>query len=189
MDKKKRKLQNIYSRNLLTKKIILPMVVIGKNLDDVIEEYISNNFEGKCIVEGFVKPKSTKIISYSCGVIVKGNNILINVVFECDICFPVEGMLISCVVKNITKAGIRAESSDDVPSPVVIFMSKEHHHNNSYFNDVNIGDIITCRVIAQRFELNDHWISITGEFVKEKEFNEKKNNQKQKKLKLTIEDD
>jgi hypothetical protein len=38
--KKKRdtKLQNIYSRSLLTRKIVLPINYIGKNLDDVIEE-------------------------------------------------------------------------------------------------------------------------------------------------------
>ena len=28
--------------------------------------------------------------------------------FECDICHPVEGQIIKCEVKNITRAGIRA---------------------------------------------------------------------------------
>ena len=59
------KLQSIYSRCLLTRKIVMPITFIGKNLDDVVEKYIQNNIEGKCLVEGFVKPNSCKIIRYS----------------------------------------------------------------------------------------------------------------------------
>jgi DNA-directed RNA polymerase subunit E'/Rpb7 len=168
--RKDTKLQTIYSRCLLTRKIVLPITFIGKNLEEVIEEYIHNNFEGKCVVEGFVKPNSSKIIRYSSGIVERGNNIIFEVVFECDICFPVEGMLISCVVKNVVKAGVRAESSSDVPSPVVVFVAKDHHFNFQPFNDIQVGDIINVRVIGQRFELNDKYVSIIGELVKEKEF-------------------
>lgn len=164
------KSQNIYSRCLLTRKIVLPITFIGKNLEEVIEEYIHNNFEGKCLVEGFVKLNSCKIIRYSSGIIERGNNIVFEVVFECDICFPVEGMLISCLVKNVVKAGVRAESSSDVPSPVVVFVAKDHHFNMQHFNDIQVGDIINVRVIGHRFELNDKYVSIIGELVKEKEF-------------------
>jgi len=159
-------LQSIYSRCLLTRKIVLPITIIGKNLNEVIEEFIQNNFEGKCVVEGYVKPKSTKIIRYSSGVIERGNNVVFEVIFECDVCFPVEGMLISCTVKNIVKAGIRAESATEVPSPIVVFVAKDHHFNNQQFNETQVGDIITVRVVGQRFELNDKYVSIIGELKK-----------------------
>jgi DNA-directed RNA polymerase subunit E'/Rpb7 len=164
------KLQSIYSRCLLTRKIVLPITIIGKNLNDIIEEFIQNNFEGKCVVEGYVKPNSSKIIRYSSGVIERGNNVVFEIVFECDVCFPVEGMHISCTVKNVVKAGIRAESANDVPSPVVVFVAKDHHFNNQQFNETQVGDIITVRVIGQRFELNDKYVSIIGELVKEKDY-------------------
>ena len=163
------KFQSVYSRCLLTRKIVLPIIFIGKNLDEVIEEYIQDNFEGKCVVEGYVKPKSSKIIRYSSGVIERGNNIVFEVVFECDICFPVEGMLISCIVRNVVKAGIRGESSNDTPSPVVVFVARDHHFNNQQFNELQVGDNINVRVIGQRFELNDKYVSIIGELVKEKQ--------------------
>jgi DNA-directed RNA polymerase subunit E'/Rpb7 len=172
--RKDTKLQNIYSRCLLTRKVVLSIKNIGKNLDDVIEEYIHNNFEGKCVVEGYIKPNSIKIIRYSSGVIERGSNIIFEVVFECDICFPVEGMLVSCTVKNIVKAGIRAESSTETPSPIVVFVAKDHHFNNQQFNEIQVGDIINVRVIGQRFELNDKYISIIGELVKEKDKDIKK---------------
>ena len=168
--RKDTKLQSIYSRCLLTRKVVLPINVVGKNLDDVLVDYINNNFEGKCVIEGFVKPNSTKIIRYSSGTIERGNNVVFEVVFECDASFPVEGMLIQCIAKNIVKAGIRAESATDVPSPVVVFIAKDHHYNSQQFADVKEGDRIQVRVIGQRFELNDKYVSIIGELVKEKEY-------------------
>ena len=172
LQKKKRenRIQTVYSRCLLTRKIVLPITTIGKNLTENIEENIRVNFEGKCVVEGFIKPNSSKIITYSSGTIERGNNVLFEVVFECDVCFPVEGMIISCIAKNITKAGIRAESANDMPSPVVVFIAKDHHYTNVYFNEIQESDKINVRVIGQRFELNDKYISIIGELIKEKEF-------------------
>lgn len=164
------KLQTIYSRCLLTRKIILPLVNIGKHLQETMEENIKGNFEGKCVVEGYIRPGSVKIITHSSGTIERGNHILFEVVFECDVCFPVEGMNVPCVAKNITKAGIRAESASEVPSPVVVFIAKDHHYNVPHFAEIKEGDKITVRVIGQRFELNDKYVSIIGELVKEKEF-------------------
>jgi DNA-directed RNA polymerase subunit E'/Rpb7 len=171
--KKEIRIQSVYSRCLITRKIVLPITTIGKNLKENIEENIRANYEAKCVVEGYIKPNSSNIITFSSGSIERGNNVLFEVVFECDICFPVEGMLISCVAKNITKAGIRAESANDVPSPVVIFIAKDHHYSVSYFSEIQEGDKVTVRVIGQRFELNDKFISIIGELIKEKEIKSK----------------
>jgi DNA-directed RNA polymerase subunit E'/Rpb7 len=173
---------------MLTRKIVLPISTIGKTLKENIEENIKATFESKCVVEGYVKPHSSKIITYSSGVIQGGNKVTFEVVFECDVCFPVEGMIIPCVAKNITKAGIRAESANDVPSPIVVFLAKDHHFNSTQFAEVKEGDKINVRVIGQRFELNDKYISIIAELVKEKEvpigaF------QKEKKPKIVIEDE
>jgi hypothetical protein len=169
--KKKRdnRIQTVYSRCMLTRKIVLPISTIGKTLKENIEENIKSTFEGKCVVEGYVKPYSSKIITYSSGLIQGGNKVTFEVVFECDVCFPVEGMIIPCVAKNITKAGIRAESANDVPSPIIVFLAKDHHFNSAHFAEVQEGDKINVRVIGQRFELNDKYISIIAELVKEKE--------------------
>jgi DNA-directed RNA polymerase subunit E'/Rpb7 len=182
-------IQTIYSRCLITRNIILPITSIGKNIKETIEENIKDIFEGKCVVEGFIKPNSSKIVTYSSGLVVRGNSISFEVVFECEICFPVEGMLIACVAKNITKAGIKAESANEFPSPIVVFIAKDHHYNNTYFSEVQEGDKFNVRVIGQRFELNDKYISIIGEIIKpkvEKEFNTKL--KEQSKPRIVIED-
>jgi len=171
--KREQRVQSIYSKCLITRKIVLNINVIGKNLKETIEANIKKNYEGKCIVEGYIKPDSINIITYSSGLIERGNIISFEVVFECEICFPVEGMLILCSVKNITKAGIRAESASDIPSPIVVFVAKDHHFNSAHFSEINEGDKITVKVIGQRFELNDKYISIIGELVREKKMYQK----------------
>jgi DNA-directed RNA polymerase subunit E'/Rpb7 len=168
--KRELKVVPIYSRSLLTKTINVSILMIGKNIRETIQEIISTNFEGKCLVEGYIKKGSTKIITYSSGLIERGTNISFEVVFECEICYPVEGMLISCVAQNITKAGIKAASADENPSPIVVFIARDHNYNNDQFTDVNVGDKFNVRVIGQRFELNDKYISIIAELVKPKTY-------------------
>lgn len=158
----KKIIENVFEKAIITRNINIKINYIGKNFRDTIETILKQEYEGKCVVEGYIKPNSIKLISYSSGLI-QNENIEFVVVFECLICFPVEGMIISCVVKNITKAGIRAESEKDKPSPYVLFISRDHHYNNSYFNSIKINDKIKAKVIGQRYELNDTFISIIGE--------------------------
>jgi len=173
---------NIFSRCLITRNITINISMIGKNLYEILNKNLCNKFEGKCIVEGYIKPGSIKIISYSSG-IVKGVNILFEVVFECQSCFPVENMLINCIALNITKAGIRAESSEETPSPIVAFITRDHHYNMPYFSTIKEGDKIVARVIGQRFELNDNYVSIIAELVEPNDYH----NFEFKKPKINIE--
>jgi hypothetical protein len=76
----------------------------------------------------------------------------------------VEGMNIKCIAKHINKAGIRAEINE-TPSPVVIFIARDHNYSSPLFANVKENDEIKVRVIGQRFELNDKYISIIAEIV------------------------
>jgi len=160
-------LSSIYSRSIISRTISLPITAIGKNLKQIIEEFISFHYEGKCVVEGFIKPQSTKIITYSSGTIKRGNYVSFDIVFECQVCFPVEGTIISCVAKTNTKAGITAESADEKPSPIIVFIARDHHYYSSQFNEIKEGDKINIKVIGQRFELNDKFVSIIGELIRQ----------------------
>ena len=186
MKKKEIKMTGIYSRCLVTRNVVLSIILVGKNIKEVLEQNLIVNYEGKCIVEGFIKTHSIKIITFSSG-IVQGMNVLFEVVFECEVCCPVEGMLVSCVAKNITKAGIRAESADETPSPIVVFVARDHHYSVSQFANIQEGDKFLARIIGQRFELNDKYVSIIAELVIEK-FEKKAKEFVSKKPKLILED-
>lgn len=159
---------SIFSKCVLTRKIPLEIKYIGKNIKSVLERRLKSEIEGKCMVEGYIKPDSTEIISYSSGV-VQGNNALFDVVINCMVCYPVEGMMITCIAKNITKAGIRGEITYETPTPIVCFVSRDHHINSPKFAAIKEGDKFVCRVIGQKFELNDQYISVLAEIPLDKE--------------------
>ena len=168
---RQKEIKSVYSPCQITKNIVLPITAIGKNLMQTLETTITKMVGGKCIVEGYVKPASIRVITFSSGVI-KGENVIFNVVFNCEVCYPVSGMNLNCVVKNITKAGIRAESTDEQPSPFILFIARDHYYSNDYFNSIEENDKFVGRVIAQRFELNDRYVSIIAELVPHaKDFN------------------
>ena len=163
----------IYQQNILYKLVSIPFNKVGNNIAELINGKLIERFEGKCINEGFVKNNSIRLLNYSSGEI-KGKNVLFTVTFECLICIPVEGQRFRCVVKNITKAGIRAET-DELKSPVVVFVARDHHHNNEKFTELEVNDTINIRVIGIRYELNDSYISVIAEYVELKKFKKKPN--------------
>ena len=154
---------NTYAPAMITKTLTVPITNVGKNIQETLELMLKSEIEGKCVVEGFVKPDSVKVLQHSSGN-VNGSSIHFETVFECEICCPVEGMTVSCIVKNNTKAGIRAETVDS-PSPMVIFISRDHHYHIESFSNIEPGQEIKVCVIGQRFELNDSQVSVIAELV------------------------
>jgi DNA-directed RNA polymerase subunit E'/Rpb7 len=167
-DKTNRKIFGVYIQSLLTMKVILPITEVGKNMKDNLEKIISKRNEGKCIAEGFIRPGSINVIRYSSGV-VNNRNVEFETVFECMICHPVEGMLIECDTKTITKAGIHAEVVDNTGAiPITVFIARDHHYNDKYFGEIKENMKITIRVIGVRYELNDPYICVIGKLSNNK---------------------
>ena len=154
---------NIFTNMMASRKLSLPVANAGGSIKEKLEDVLAKSIEGKCVVEGYVKYGSTKIHSYSSGIL-NGERVSFQVVFECDVCNPVEGMQIQCVARNVTKAGIRATTTDK-PSPVVIFVARDHHTDIPYFSTIQAEQQIVVKVIGQRFELNDEYVSIIAEIV------------------------
>lgn len=160
-----RKIYGVYMKSLLNTKVVLSITEIGKNVRPNLEAKVVSKVAGKCIVEGYIRPNSVKILSYSSGMIIT-DYVEFHVVFECMVCLPVEGMLIECACKTITKAGIHAQVIDeDGNSPVTVFVARDHHHVDRRFNSVKEGDKITVRVIGTRFELNDAYICVIAKLI------------------------
>jgi hypothetical protein len=155
--------KSLYSQLLITRTLPISITNIGNTIKETLEKAIAVQIEGKCIVEGYIKPRSVEVITFSSG-LVMGGNVIFNVVIQCEVCSPVEGMHIKCIAKHINKAGIRAEINE-TPSPVVIFIARDHNYASPLFADVKENDEIKVRVIGQRFELNDKYISIIAEIV------------------------
>ena len=156
-------ISKIYTKVLLTDKISINFKNIDGNIYNTLEKIIKKKVEGICIDEGFVKPNSVKLVSYSSGELF-ANNVLFDIIYECYVANTVDSMTFDCIVKSITKVGIRAEINEDV-SPFVIFIARDHHYDNEMFSTINLNDIINVRVLGQRFELNNKFISVIAELL------------------------
>ena len=153
----------IYTTNLLTRKLQIPFRIIGRNVKDTLEHILSKMVEGKCMVEGFIRPGSVKILTYSNGYLY-GKDAIFDVVYECQSCSLVEGMVFSCVVKNISLAGIRAILNEQ-KTPIVAFIARDHHYDRPEFSRIQEEETIKVRVIGQRFEIGDDAISVIAELI------------------------
>ena len=153
----------IYTTILLTRKIEVPFRIIGRNVKDTLNHILSKMVEGKCMAEGFIRPNSVKILTYSNGYL-HGKNAIFDVVYECEACSLVEGVVFSCVIKNISLAGLRA-TLNEAKSPVVVFVARDHHYDRADFTRLQEEEEIRVRVIGQRFEIGDDAISVIGELV------------------------
>jgi len=156
---------NVYAKSILSKKIHLLITETCENVKENIETKITSSVEGKCIAEGFIKPGTVRLVSYSSG-IVNNENIEFQTIFECMICHPVEGMTMDCVSKTITKAGVHAQVIDsDGTIPVTVFIARDHHNMNRQFNSIKENANVTVKVTGVRYELNDPYICVLGKLL------------------------
>jgi DNA-directed RNA polymerase subunit E'/Rpb7 len=121
--------------------------------------------EGKCIPQGFIRPNSVKIVSYSSGN-VHSENVEFTTVFECLVCHPVENMHVECTTKTVTKAGIHAEViTDNGVVPLTVFIARDHNYTNRDFDKVKENMKIMVRILGIRYELNDPYICAIGMLI------------------------
>ena len=161
MDKQSN-MQGVYSNELLTSKVFLTMDQVGQNIKQNLERSISYSIEGKCTQDGYIKPNSVRVNTYSAG-IVNNEKVEFQTVFECMVCHPVEDMVMDCKVKTLTKAGIHGEVIDNEGNmPVTIFIARDHHFTNKQFGTIEENSVITTKVVGIRFELNDPYICAIG---------------------------
>lgn len=160
MHRPERKIYGVYMKSTLETKIMLDIKEVGKNIKTNLEAKLVKRIAGKCIHEGYIQPKSIKIVKYSSGLIVN-NNIEFCVLFDCMCCLPVEGMEIECTCKTITKAGIHAQVIDaDGNIPITVFVARDHHHLDNRLQAIKEDSNIKVSVIGVRYELNDPYICI-----------------------------
>ena len=144
-----------YLRSVLTARVLVSINDIGSNVRTILTQKIAHMTENRCIEEGFVRPGSVSVLTYTAGVL-ELDGMIITAVYEADVCLPTEGTKLKCTVRTLTKAGIHALVVDENGTvPVTVFVAKEHHHTDAHFAAISEGDVITVYVVGVRFEIND----------------------------------
>lgn len=155
----------LYIQTLLSAKLSIHITEIGQNIKENLEILLNDQYTGKCIEDGYVKPNSARIHSYSPGLITN-EMVEFHVMYHCQISRPVEGQVLDAKVKTITKAGIHAQCIDKEKNvPITVFIARDHHLYSQEFQDVKEGDNIYACVIGVRFELNDPYICVIAKLI------------------------
>ena len=172
----------LYMRSLLTRTIYLPMYRVDGNLPYTLVTALKAMVENKCVHEGFVKPNSVSIFSYSPGTVKSSEDVVqFDVSFYADVCYPLHGAQVDCVVKSVTKAGIHAHVYDAESDtyPITVFIVREHHRQviaatataaaaaaaPNDFAGMKPRDTFRASIVGVRFELNDHCIYAIGKLL------------------------
>ena len=156
---------NIFNKNILSTKIQLTPEEYNESIDETILEKLRDKVEGKCDSVGYIKPDSVKVITRSMGEILQGQfngSCVFYVKYSVDVCAPVEGMVVRCVVLNINKMGLLCELPDINPSPLNLILAKQHHMKNPKFEKVKVNDIIDVEIVGVRIEYNEDRILCIG---------------------------
>ena len=155
-------IDKLFIPSIINEKITIPFNKMSNNMTRYFESYAEKRIEGKCRNEGYIRLKSSNVISYSTGLLFS-DKVIYDVVYSVEVCYPYENMEIDCKIKNITKIGIRAVISES-NNPIILFISREHNPDKE-FDNYKENQIIKVKVIGQRFELNDEYISVIGELI------------------------
>jgi len=150
----------LYITSTLTTKIPVHITEVGQTIQQNLEEVLSDRIANRCIEEGYIRPGSIRIHTYSAGT-VRNEFVDFHVIYQCQVACPTEGQNLDCTVKTVTKAGIHAQCVDkDGNVPITVFVARDHHQNSRDFQHVKAGDQIRVSVIGTRWELNDPYICV-----------------------------
>ena len=169
------KIDDIYFNAKLKKRVIITSNKINKNLDKTLKEILVNEFEGKCVKEGYIKEDSIEIIERSSPYLY-GNqfngNVAVDIKYKAKICCPMRGNIIECLIEKINKLGILA-----VNGPLSIIIARQFHKDKTLFKDLNENKKVLAKVIDKRFNINENKISVIAELYVINKKNKKSDNQ------------
>lgn len=152
----------LYLPSLKHESLVVPFEHAGRNMESYFVSYAQEHLEGRCWKEGFIRPGSSKPVSYSAGRL-QGTTIEYNVLYQVQVFYPYEHMELECVVRQINKIGIRATVREK-QNPVVAYVTREHNADID-FSMYKQGQRIMVKVLGHRFEPGDPTISVLAEII------------------------
>ena len=154
--------EGLYVESIVQESLSVPFADAGRNMEQYFKAYAIENLEGRCWKEGFIRPNSSKVVSYTAGLL-NGTSIDYSVLYHVEVCYPYEHMEVECIVRQVNKVGIRATLREK-QNPLVVYVTREH---NSQLNmsSYKVGQKIRVRVLGHRFEPGDPCIHVMAEMI------------------------
>ena len=151
----------LYERRELSRSVHIDARVLQRNIHASLVAQLRHKYEGICLPEGYVQPRSITITEHSFGRtnILKGG-LDYSVRFQADLCLPHTGQKFRAPVTLKSKIGLHAETD-----PIKILLPRDLHIGNSDFDEVDVGQTIEFEVVGSRFQQGDETIVVLGKLL------------------------
>jgi len=148
----------LYERRELTRNVHVDARFLQRNIHASLVAQLRHKYEGICLPEGYVQPRSITITEHSFGRtnILKGG-LDYSVRFQADMCLPHAGQVFKAPVTLKSKIGLHAETS-----PIKILLPRDLHIGNPDFDEAEVGQDIEFDVVGTRFQQGDESIVVLG---------------------------
>jgi len=152
----------IYVSSIVQESLSVPFADVGRNMEQYFKSYAIEHLEGRCWKEGFIRPNSSKVVSYTAGLL-NGTLIDYTVLYHVEVCYPYEKMELECIVRQVNKVGIRATLREK-QNPLVVYVTREHNAELN-MSSYKVGQKIKVRLLGHRFEPGDPCIHVMAELI------------------------
>ena len=154
-------MDTLYERRELSRSVHIDARFLQRNIHASLVAQLRHKYEGICLPEGYVQPRSITITEHSFGRtnILKGG-LDYSVRFQADLCLPHAGQKFRAPVTLKSKIGLHAETD-----PIKILLPRDLHIGNSDFDEVDVGQTIEFEVVGSRFQQGDETIVVLGKLL------------------------
>lgn len=151
----------LFERRQLSKSVHIHSKYLQKNIQSSLLSQLRMNYEGRCIMEGYIQSNSITITNYSLGRInyIRGG-IDYDVTFQADICMPHAGQRFKAPVKLRSKIGIHAKTP-----PIEVLIPRDLHLGNEEFENIKIDEDIEFEVVGSQYKQGDDTIVVVGRLL------------------------
>jgi DNA-directed RNA polymerase subunit E'/Rpb7 len=151
----------LYERRELNRSVHIDARFLQRNIHASLVAQLRHKYEGICLPEGYVQPRSITITEHSFGRtnILKGG-LDYSVRFQADLCLPHAGQKFRAPVTLKSKIGLHAETD-----PIKVLLPRDLHIGNPDFDEVDVGQTIEFEVVGSRFQQGDETIVVLGKLL------------------------
>ena len=146
----------LFERRELTRNVHIDARFLQRNIHASILAQLRMKYEGVCVAEGYINPRSITVVEHSLGRanLIKGGIDYV-VRFQADVCMPHPGQTFRAPIALKSKIGIHTELS-----PIKALLPRDLHIGNGEFEDAEEKQEIEFEVIGSRFQQGDESIIV-----------------------------
>lgn len=137
-----------------------------EDIRHALEQKLKDKYENKCHTSGYIRPGSLHLLARSTGAYEHGRftgNVRYDCRVSCEVYYPTADSIVHVKIHKLNKmAAICLLATESEGDPMRVNLPRDLHIGNMRFNDLEIGQIVSVKLLKSRFQTNDPYITTVG---------------------------